>query len=102
MTFFHRFLFTLDVLANALIGGSVHQTLSARAHRTANKQHPYWGWTERFIDKLFFWQPNHCYETWLYELSRPVPTLRAKDYVYTIAGLVLSGLLIYWFLQWLR
>ena len=46
----------LDRAINALLGGSFHETLSARAHRLDVRDHPYWGWTARFINALFFWQ----------------------------------------------
>jgi hypothetical protein len=48
----------LDVLGNLLIGGSWRNTLSGEAH--AHKTRRWFGWTEAFIDGLFFWQVNHC------------------------------------------
>jgi hypothetical protein len=58
----------LDCLANFLLGGSIKETLSSRAHRMRVKQHPYWGWTADAIDTLFFWQPGHCEAQWLREV----------------------------------
>lgn len=58
----------LDCLANFLLGGSIKETLSSRAHRMRVKQHPYWGWTADAIDTLFFWQPDHCRAQWAREV----------------------------------
>lgn len=60
----------LDQLANALIGGMADETLSARAHRARVKGHRYWGWTANGIDRLFFWQPQHCLQAHQAELAR--------------------------------
>jgi len=46
------------------------ETLSARAHRMREKKQPYWNWTANFIDKLFFWQEAHCYQSYLSEINR--------------------------------
>jgi hypothetical protein len=50
----------LDCLVNVLCGGTIHETLSSRAHRMRRKGQPYWGWTAAVIDKLFFFQTDHC------------------------------------------
>lgn len=52
-----------DQLVNALLGGMADETLSARAHRTGSAWEP-------FIDALFFWQTDHCYESYLSEKDR--------------------------------
>jgi hypothetical protein len=59
-------LFVLDCCANVAADlriwpprcGSIRGTLSATAWRV--RAQPFWGWTHRAIDALFFWQPNHC------------------------------------------
>lgn len=61
----------LDRLVNALIGGSFAETLSARAHRSDAKNHPYWGWTASAINTLFFWDKDHCQQQWAYEQANP-------------------------------
>ena len=43
----------LSQLANAFIGGSANESLSGRAHRTKSK------W-EKVIDKLFWFDKDHC------------------------------------------
>lgn len=65
-------LIAFDKGLNFMLNGDHNETLSSRAHRMAVKRQPYWFWTERFIDALFFWQPNHCltaYQTFLSEQS---------------------------------
>jgi hypothetical protein len=58
----------LDCLINFLLGGSIKETLSSRAHRMRVKRHPYWGWTADAIDTLFFLQPDHCRAQWAREV----------------------------------
>lgn len=50
----------LDCLLNMLLGGSIRETLSSRAHRMRVKPQPYWWWLAGVIDGIFFWQPAHC------------------------------------------
>ena len=61
-----------DRAVNVLIGGTFRETLSARAHRMDVKNHPYWGWTASAINKLFFWQEDHCKAQWEYEQANPL------------------------------
>lgn len=56
-------LIALDQLANAILGGSCDETLSARCHREDLA-------LKRLVNALFFWQNNHCYEAYLSELYR--------------------------------
>lgn len=51
-------LLALDCLCNLAIGGSWRNTLSGEAWHHRN--HKYFGWCRKFIDWLFFWQPQHC------------------------------------------
>lgn len=53
----------VDQLANALLGGMADETLSARAHRTGSAWEP-------VIDALFFWQSDHCFESYMSEKDR--------------------------------
>lgn len=63
-------LIAIDQLVNALLGGLADETLSARAHRMRAKGHKWWGWTAGFIDRLFFWQQDHCLDAYLAEVRR--------------------------------
>ena len=49
-----------DQLVNAVCAGAPDETLSSRAHRMRAKGHRWWGWTAAAIDRLFFFDPNHC------------------------------------------
>ena len=85
----------LDRAINVLIGGSFNETLSARAHRSDEKNHPYWGWTASFINTLFFWQPDHCRKQWEREQAHPLTgEMLPRDKVLHFAaglGIALAG-----------
>ena len=55
--------------------GSMHQTLSARAH-IESRTSEVWSRREKRINKLFFWQDNHCAEAWSSEVTRARKTLQ--------------------------
>lgn len=59
-------LVALDQLINALLGGWADETLSSRAWRLRNKR----PWVYRTIDTLFFWDPQHCYKSYVSEVER--------------------------------
>jgi len=70
-----QFLIALDQLINTLIWikgdgfGWADETFSARLWRLYLQDilsdKPY-----RFVDALFFWQQNHCYDSWASEANR--------------------------------
>ena len=60
----------VDQLANAILGGAVDETLSARCYRNAQK---YWYAKigQVILDFIFRpWDKNHCYESYLSEVNR--------------------------------
>lgn len=57
-------LIALDQLAHTLIGGMADETLSAMAYRREKKALVW------FIDKLFFFDPQHCFMSYLSECQR--------------------------------
>jgi len=62
-------------LANAsLLGGSTHQTISSRAHIEAYGSER-WANAEKWINRLFFWQEDHCRWAWNYEVDNAIKTL---------------------------
>lgn len=68
----------LDQLINALLGGWPDESLSARAwrwHRDAKRD-----WPRALINKLFFWQRDHCYSAYDNECRRRhlAPEYRGK------------------------
>lgn len=58
----------LDQLLNTLVGGWADETLSARMWR--HRALPWWREARWLVDKLFFWQQNHCYQSFVSELQR--------------------------------
>jgi hypothetical protein len=62
-----------DRLLNALSGGSHDETLSSRAHRMRDEGRPYWSAFAWLIDTGFFWQDDHCWESWVNECQRRNP-----------------------------
>lgn len=54
-------LIALDQLANALLNGWPDETLSSRAWRW--EQNGIRSWPRRTIDMLFFFDPDHCRES---------------------------------------
>lgn len=68
-----RTLILIDCVFNWMLLGSIHETLSSRAHRMRMKPQPYFFWLADFIDGLFFWQPEHCKQAnEAYERSKAV------------------------------
>ena len=59
----------IDQLFNTFFGGWADETISSVAWR---KQHQGSGWAflRHFIDRLFFWQADHCKTAYESELER--------------------------------
>ena len=57
----------------ALLGGSTHQTTSARAHIETS---PCWRRIRRCVNCLFFWQQDHCAWAWEKEVAEARKTLQ--------------------------
>ncbi|MDR3181702.1 MAG: hypothetical protein LBT89_02085 [Planctomycetaceae bacterium] len=57
-------LIAVDQLLNTLLGGWADETFSARCYRMN------WKILVNIIDTIFFWQKDHCRESWLWELER--------------------------------
>ena len=64
-----RVLIAFDQLVNALCKGYPDETISARAWRLKD-QSKFWMVMEMVIDGIFFFDPNHCYESYLAERNR--------------------------------
>lgn len=64
-----QIIIALDQLINTVFGGWADETLSARAWRQRNDSR---GWQTacRWIDRLFFWEQNHCEASYRAELLR--------------------------------
>ena len=59
----------IDQLANTLIGGMADETLSARAYRLRLVSYG-WHIAQVVIDALFFWQDEHCKQSYFAEFER--------------------------------
>jgi hypothetical protein len=59
----------IDQGFNVVIGGKADETISARAWRLRSKS-KWWFRLQLIIDAMFFWQPNHCEQSYVSELLR--------------------------------
>jgi hypothetical protein len=58
----------VDQLCNAIFGGYASETISARCWRL-RAERPY-GTLQRLIDRLFFWQSDHCRASYEAQVQR--------------------------------
>jgi hypothetical protein len=65
-----QILIALDQLFNALLGGYADETLSSRAWRLYIKDKLSGKILKPSIDFIFFFQKDHCYNSFLAELNR--------------------------------
>lgn len=65
MTYFKKVLIAFDQLLNALLAGWPDETLSSRAFRW--EQEGVRSWPRVVIDHLFFWETEHCYQSYISE-----------------------------------
>ena len=61
-------LIALDQVLNAIFCGACDETLSSRAYRLEKDRGR--KWPRILIDLLFFFDKNHCYESYLSEIER--------------------------------
>lgn len=62
-------LIAFDQFINVLFLGQPDETISSRAWRCKDAN-SFWKLMQKFIDKVFFWQKDHCYMSYLSELER--------------------------------
>lgn len=64
-----RLLITVDAFFNVLIlNGSEDHTISGRVgYMSLTTDKKRWKYAEKFIDALFFFDPNHCYNSIEYD-----------------------------------
>lgn len=79
MKYVKNILIGLDQLANAIFRGEPDETLSSRAWRLQEERGR--KWPRILIDLLFFFDKNHCYESYLSEIERKQlpPQMRNKE-----------------------
>lgn len=57
MAYLKNILVSIDQLINTLLGGKPDETLSSRAYKLRDEGIY---WPSIIIDKLFFWEKDHC------------------------------------------
>ena len=67
MTHWKKVLIAVDQLVNAMLAGWPDETMSSRAWRW--EQDGVRSWPRRLIDRIFFWEPNHCRESYVSEME---------------------------------
>ena len=65
-----QILIGIDQLFNTLTGGYADETLSSRAWRLYARNKLSGRILKPLIDALFFWQKDHCYNSFLSEVER--------------------------------
>jgi len=60
----------IDQMFNAILGGSPDETLSSRAYRTEQQNKVFGKFFRPLIDSIFFFDPMHCYESYISESTR--------------------------------
>ena len=63
-------LIALDQIINTACGGYPDETFSSRVHRKAEAGQWFWKRLRSLINGLFFWQQNHCLESYQSEQLR--------------------------------
>lgn len=62
MTYCKAVLIAVDQLVNALLAGFPDETMSSRAWRWEKDGAR--SWPRRLIDRLFFWEDQHCFQSY--------------------------------------
>ena len=68
-TYLLNILISFDQLVNVLFLGQPDETISSRAWRCKDAN-SFWKAMRKFIDLLFFFQPQHCFKAYLAEINR--------------------------------
>ena len=71
-------LIALDQVANTLLGGWAVETISARAWRMSARSEA-WRYTRIVIDLIFFFDKDHCRESYLSEEVRAHLPVEYRD-----------------------
>lgn len=66
----------LSQLAHALIGGRPNLTISARAY--LGRDEFGWGIAYHVINTVFFWQKDHCFESFMADIAFAKEVLRVR------------------------
>lgn len=69
MRYIKNVMIAIDQLANCILGGMPDETISAKVYRMRERGF-YWEYLRIMIDKLFWFDKNHCLESYNSELYR--------------------------------
>jgi len=67
LNYFINIATSISQFGNTILGGNPDMTISARAY--LNKENPKWWVVYATMNKVFFWQDNHCYESHLDDIK---------------------------------
>ena len=62
-------LIAFDQFVNVLFLGKPDETISSRAWRCKDTS-SFWKFMRKLIDTIFFWQKDHCYNSFIAEVER--------------------------------
>ena len=68
--YFWNLLIAADQLLNTIVGGYPDETFSCRVHRESKSGQRFWKAARRLINFIFFWQKDHCLESYQSERLR--------------------------------
>lgn len=69
MRYIKNIMIAIDQLCNCIIGGTPDETISAKLWRMRNKGR-FWKYSQIFVDRLFWFDSDHCEESYNSELYR--------------------------------
>ena len=64
MTYLWNVLEAVSQLLHAMLGGNPNITVSAKAYLNRHKR----PWVYRAINRLFWWQEDHCRDSWVSDI----------------------------------
>lgn len=59
-------------------GGDEDESLSARSYREKESS-PFWAKSYQILNKVFFWDDNHCYKEFLEDYNKAEALVRKYD-----------------------
>ena len=59
----------ISILINVILGGAQHQSISARNYQLKREGRKNLVW---LIDKIFFFETNHCQTSWVYWMTNAI------------------------------
>lgn len=62
-----QIMIAFDQFCNTLVGGWADETFSARCWRLNHRRG--WGYARRMVDRVFFWDPEHCFMSYVAECN---------------------------------